>query len=109
MMEDALLMGRFESGRVAFQPVTFDLASFCKRVRGEMETATNGVCPIQLQIKKLPANAVKYSAPGKLVCLSVSKQGDDAVFQSRIMAAAFQRRIATPASVSFILRQVGAH
>lgn len=99
MMEDVLLMGRFESGRIPFKPLPFDLAAFCNRVKDEMETATNRSCPIHLEIKKIPAkaigdetvlrhilsnllsNAIKYSAPGKSVHLTVSKRAEDAVFQ----------------------------
>jgi PAS domain S-box-containing protein len=99
MMEDVLLMGRFDSARVEFNPVRFDLKSFCERLCGEMETARNHRCPIRLTVEgkvetvqgdetvlrhiltNLISNAVKYSAAGEPVDLHVARRSKDIVFR----------------------------
>jgi PAS domain S-box-containing protein len=99
MMEDVLLMGRFDSGRMEFKPVAFDLASFCRRLREEMETTRNRRCSIQLTVEgkvakaqgdegvlrhiltNLLSNAMKYSEAGQPVVLAVSRRGKQAIFR----------------------------
>lgn len=93
MMEDVLLLGRFDSGGTDFKPAALDLVTFLQRVRDEMESATNRRCPISLRIDgELPSaradeavlrhiltnllsNAAKYSEAGQPVELTVRREG----------------------------------
>ena len=99
LMEDVLLLGRVESGRMGYHPVNFDLREFCQRLIDEMRSATGGRCPLVFNEKgteptargdetllrhifhNLLANGIKYSAPGQTVRLNVERAGEDAVFQ----------------------------
>ncbi len=99
MMEDVLLTGRTESGRIEFKPVAFDLMSFCQRLCDEMETARNRRSAIKLTVKgkvagacgdetvlrhiltNLLSNALKFSAAGEAVELNVSREKDNAIFR----------------------------
>lgn len=97
MMEDVLLLGRVEEGRLQFRPDPIDLAAFCRRMTDEMHSATMHKCPIRLRmegslsearadeslvrhiIANLLSNASKYSPQGTPVEFSISRDGDDAV------------------------------
>lgn len=99
MMEDVLLLGRFESDRQQFRPDDVHLAGCCRRLADEMRSATGGKCPVQLDIApelplgrvdesllrhiltNLVSNAVKYSPAGATVWLRLSREGHQAVFQ----------------------------
>ncbi len=99
MMEEVLVLGRAESGRMDFVPVSFDLHSFCQRVGDEVASVTARRCPIQVRFGQIPAtangdenilrhilsnllvNAVKYSAEGKPVTLSLSRKGAEAILK----------------------------
>jgi signal transduction histidine kinase len=89
LMEEVLLLGRFDAGKMEFQPAPLDLASFCRRLVDEMLSATHRRCPIHLTVGYLPpsvegderllrhiftnllTNAVKYSEPGVPVSFSL--------------------------------------
>ncbi len=93
LMEDILLLGKFEAARMVCQPETADLAALCRRCVNEILSATDGGCPIQLVAEGLAelawvdesllcpilinllSNAVKYSPAGQLVELRVVRQG----------------------------------
>jgi PAS domain S-box-containing protein len=99
MMEEVLLLGRFESGRLRCAPDDLHLPAFCKRLADEMRSAINGRCLIGLTLAEFPAlvradetllrhiltnllsNAVKYSPPGAEVEFQVGRSGRDAVFR----------------------------
>jgi PAS domain S-box-containing protein len=98
MMEEVLFLGRLDSERAEFKPAGLDLATLCQRVCDEMQSATNGRCPIALHIDgglagacgdeavlrhiltNLLSNAVKYSEPGQPAELVVRREYDTAVF-----------------------------
>jgi len=98
MMDDVLLLGRFDAGQQKLQPAELHLAAWCRRFVDEMRSATSGRCPIELFLAEfepivradegilrhilanLLSNAVKYSRPGEAVHLRVEQQGADAVF-----------------------------
>ncbi|HEY3861043.1 MAG TPA: HAMP domain-containing sensor histidine kinase [Verrucomicrobiae bacterium] len=98
LMEDVLLLGRVESGRMGYHPHAFDLPDFCRRIIDEMLSATSRRCPLEFIengidapargdetllrhiFHNLLANGVKYSSPGQPVRLSVEREGDNAVF-----------------------------
>jgi PAS domain S-box-containing protein len=97
LMEEVLLLSRFEAGKMNFQPAPLDLANLCRRIVGEAYSATDRVCPIELHAPSLPgaaeaderlvrhifsnllSNAVKYSEPGSPVRLSLEAHGGEAV------------------------------
>jgi PAS domain S-box-containing protein len=99
MMEEVLLLGRFESGRLHFKPDDLLLSAWCRRLVDEMQAATNHVCPVELVAGSFPplvrtdesllrhiltnllSNAIKYSAPGSPVRFAVERDGRDAVFR----------------------------
>jgi PAS domain S-box-containing protein len=99
MMEDVLLLGRFDSDGTEFKPAPLDLAAFCRRVRDEMDSATSRRCPIVLRFEgdfagargdegvmrhiltNLLSNAVKYSPAGEAVDLSVSRDAAHGVIR----------------------------
>ncbi len=98
LMEEVLLLGRVESGRMQCRRDAFDLADFCTRLVDEQLSATNRKCPVSLQLGALPgpacgdatllrhifgnliANAAKYSPAGRPVRFGVQCERDTAVF-----------------------------
>ena len=101
MMEQALLLGRVESGGLAFTPAQLDLQSFCEKLADEQRSASHARCPIVVQVadfggqargdeallrhifSNLLSNAVKYSPKGSTVIFSVERADHDAVFVVR--------------------------
>ncbi|MFO1501670.1 MAG: PAS domain S-box protein [Verrucomicrobiota bacterium] len=96
LMEEVLLLGRFEAGKMNCQPAPFDLPSFSRRLVDEMLSATDRRCPIDLDVAapseasaderllrhiftNLITNAVKYSEPGQPVRLRIRVEGRDAI------------------------------
>ncbi|WP_193211301.1 PAS domain S-box protein [Luteolibacter marinus] len=85
LMEDVLLLGRLDSGRMEFTPRPLDLAGLCRRLVDEVRSTTDARCPIEFSTSGLPAeacaderllrhillnllsNAVKYSPAGQPV------------------------------------------
>jgi PAS domain S-box-containing protein len=99
LMEEVLLLGRVEAGKMHCKPERFDLAGFCKRMVEEQLAANHRRCPIRLEFHagdlavrgdesllrhifvNLLSNAVKYSAEGREVGFSVRRKGRDAIFE----------------------------
>ena len=97
MMEDVLLLGRVEAGRLGFKPGTVHLANLIGSVVDEMLSATAGSCPIKTEISdsldgtcadesllrhllvNLLSNAIKYSPPGSPVVVRVTRVDRDIV------------------------------
>lgn len=98
MMNEVLLLGRFDAGRMEFQPAPIDLPIFCQRVADDIAAAIDRRCPIHLDLQgdltgaagdeallghiftNLLSNAVKYSPPGSPVHFRLQRQGQDALF-----------------------------
>ena len=98
MMEEVLLLGRVEAGKMTCRPAALDLAVFGQRLVDEVTSATNGRCPIQFTaassmgeaqadesllrhiLTNLLNNAVKYSREGNAVEFRVEARGHLAVF-----------------------------
>jgi signal transduction histidine kinase len=99
MMEDVLVLGRVEAGKMEFKPALFDLRAFCHRIVDELQSATNQRCPVQLKMDgvgppaygdenvlrhilgNLLANAIKYSPENEPVTLDAAANGTHAVFR----------------------------
>ena len=93
MMEDVLMIGRLDSGKLAFQPCALDLGVLCRRIVDEVLSVTEKRCPIELRLEGLEdtaqadepllqhifgnllSNAVKYSPAGSPVDFSVRRDG----------------------------------
>jgi PAS domain S-box-containing protein len=101
MMEEVLLLGRVEAGKMTCRPVPMDLVSFCEKLVDEIGSATTNRCSIQLSAPRdLPEaqadesllrhifnnllnNAVKYSPNGSAVQFTLEAHGPLAVFTVR--------------------------
>ncbi|HKQ39285.1 MAG TPA: sensor histidine kinase, partial [Verrucomicrobiae bacterium] len=99
MMEEVLVLGRVESGKMDFKPTEFDLHSLCNRIRDEIQSATGQRCPIDFQADGIPgiargdenvlrhilsnllSNAVKYSEASQPVTFSVGRENGTAIFR----------------------------
>jgi signal transduction histidine kinase len=97
LMEEVLLIGRLDAGKMDFQPKEMDLRNLCERLADEVASATNQVCPINVQFhgdldnakgddrllrhifNNLLSNAVKYSEPGRPVDFVIERQGRNVV------------------------------
>ncbi len=101
LIDEVLLLGRIEAGRLAFQPRPLDLPAFCRRLADEVQQASGNRCPIDVTTLEtlLPAhsdetllrhilvnlltNAVKYSPIHTPVSLSISVIANDAILTVR--------------------------
>jgi PAS domain S-box-containing protein len=101
LMEEVLVLGMVEAGRLNFQPAPLDLLSFCRRLGDELQSATNNKCPIQIAAPReaatafaderllqhiftnLLSNAVKYSPAGSPVEFDLERDGAHAICRVR--------------------------
>jgi signal transduction histidine kinase len=99
LIEEVLLLGRVETGRMECRPAPVDLAALCERVLGDVNAATQNRCPIELAnavtadqvtldeslaviiLTNLLSNAVKYSEPGQPVRLALRRDARDLVIE----------------------------
>lgn len=99
LMEDVLLLGQADAGKLEFKPSPLDLREFLSRLIDELHAATQHRCPIRLNAGTLPlrvmaderllrhvftnllSNAVKYSADESPVDLQVEPEGPDLIFR----------------------------
>lgn len=99
LMEQVLLLGRAEAGKLTCKPQPLDLAVFSARIIDEALSISDRKCPIALQIeddlsgacadeallrhvfRNLVVNAVKYSPAGSEVRLRIRRDGKAAVFE----------------------------
>lgn len=97
LMEEVLLLGMAEAGRLEFKPASLDLAAFCSRIVREVLSGAEHKCEIEVNAQagllratgderllshifsNLLNNAVKYSADGGRVRLDLQRQGREAV------------------------------
>ena len=97
LMEEVLLIGSFDAGKMDFRPISLDLAGFAGRLVDEVLSATDRRCPILLTVDEMTGsahaderllrhiltnlltNAVKYSEAGKTVHFEITVDGADAV------------------------------
>lgn len=97
LMEEVLLIGSFDAGKMQFKPAELDLPALVAELIDEVLSATNGRCPIQFSSEDVPrvgnadkrllrhiftnllTNAVKYSEPGRPVELRLGRDGSELV------------------------------
>jgi signal transduction histidine kinase len=100
-MEEVLLLGKLDAGRMACEPEPMDLRTVLARIVGDVLAATGGQCGIDFAYQPLESsaladerllrhvftnllgNAVKYSEPGGRIEFAVQRRGDDALFTVR--------------------------
>lgn len=98
MMEQVLLLGRAEEGKIDWRPSPLDLPELCSKLVDEELSSTHRRCPVQLTVEgefsdalmdealvrhiigNLLSNAVKYSPEGSPVDFHLRREGDEAVF-----------------------------
>jgi PAS domain S-box-containing protein len=96
-MEEVLLLGSFDAGRMEFGPATLGLRTFVQTLVAEVLSATGHRCPIELTLLEMPreiegderllrhiltnllTNAVKYSGAGRAVRLEIARAGAEMV------------------------------
>jgi signal transduction histidine kinase len=101
LIEEVLLLGRVEEGRMQFTPVPVELEKLCRALCDEMVSATGGQCELPFRaanslagavsdeallrhiLTNLLSNAVKYSEPGQAVEFSAERRRGEAIFTIR--------------------------
>ncbi len=108
MLNDILLLGQAEAGKLEFDPTSVDLVQFCRNLVEDLQLAANPKNPLSeamleerirftCQCQSLPANidekllrqilsnllsnAIKYSPSGSTVQFNLTYVNDNAVFQ----------------------------
>lgn len=97
LMEEVLLLGKFEAGKMSLERRALDLRSLAQVVANDVVTATEQRCPIEVECETIPIeavgderllrhifvnllnNAVKYSEPGQPVSFRIERDGVEAV------------------------------
>jgi PAS domain S-box-containing protein len=97
LMEEVLLIGSFDAGRMQFKPTLLELRTFMRRLVDEVLSATKWRCPIEFLLAEMPTkvqaderllrhiftnvltNAVKYSDAGRVVQFEIVCAGTDIV------------------------------
>lgn len=97
LMEQVLVLGSAEAGRLAWNPSPLDLPDLCAKLVDEGLSATNRRCPVNFAsegdfadasmdeallrhiFSNLLSNAVKYSPEGAAVDFRLCREGDEAV------------------------------
>lgn len=98
MIDEVLLLGRMEDGKLTFSVEPLDLRLFPRVIVDELISATHGTNPIDLDLVgdldgargdealmrhifgNLLSNACKYSLPGERVRFEIVREGDEARF-----------------------------
>jgi len=97
IMEEVLLIGSFDAGKMEFKLAALDLRTFVRGLVDEVLSATSQQCPIELSISEMPAeiqgderllrhiftnlltNAVKYSDAGQAVRFEIGRVGAEVI------------------------------
>lgn len=98
LMEQVLVLGRADAGKLSFSPGSVDLAALCHKLADESSSTAVRKCPVTTSVAEdlagatadesllrhifsnLLSNAAKYSADGSPVEFTVAREGGDAVF-----------------------------
>src|SRR4029077_4714347 len=97
LMEEALLIGSLDAGKMEFKAASLELRTFARRLVDEVLSATGRRCPIELLLGDIPAeiqaderllrhiftnlltNAVKYSDAGRAVRFEIGRVGAEVI------------------------------
>jgi PAS domain S-box-containing protein len=101
LMEEVLVLGIVEAGKLDFRPAPLDFSGFCRRLVDDLQSATNHKCPVQISAPEdvkaafaderllqpiftnLLSNAVKYSPADSVVHLDIERDAEMAVCRIR--------------------------
>ncbi len=101
LIDDVLLLAKFDAGRLSCNPASINLEIFCARTIAEVETAASREGAIQFHragahadacadesllqhiLVNLLGNALKFSPPGQAVEFTLTRRGRDAEFAIR--------------------------
>lgn len=101
LMEEVLLLGRVEAGKMACRRMSVELPVVCAQIIEEASSTANGRCPVEFRVKgdlpiaqadesllrhifgNLLNNAVKYSQAGSPIDFVIESRGPNAVFTVR--------------------------
>jgi PAS domain S-box-containing protein len=97
LMEEVLLLGTLDAGKMEFKPALLEIRTFLRRLVDEVLSATNRRCPIELLVDETPVeiqaderllrhiftnlltNAIKYSDAGRVVRFEIECVGAELV------------------------------
>jgi PAS domain S-box-containing protein len=97
LMEELLLLGSLDAGKMELRPAPLDLQTFVRKLVDEVLSAANRRCPIELSFAEMPAeiqaderllqhiftnlltNAIKYSDAGQMVGFEIRWTGTEMV------------------------------
>ncbi|MBV8351444.1 MAG: GAF domain-containing protein [Verrucomicrobia bacterium] len=97
LMEEVLLLGSLDGGKMRFKPALMELRTFVERLLDEVSSATQQRCPIKLALSETPSevhaderllrhiftnlltNAIKYSDVGQIVRFEIGCAGAELV------------------------------
>jgi PAS domain S-box-containing protein len=101
LMEEVLLLGMVEAGKMDYKPASADLPAFCRHLIDELHSATDRKCPVLFHAPSIPmdafadkrllrhifsnllSNAVKYSPAGSPVEFEIERRGNEAICRIR--------------------------
>ena len=101
LMEEVLLLGMVEAGKMDFKPAPADLPAFCRHLIDELRSATDGKCPVEFMADAIPeesfadkrllrhifsnllSNAAKYSPEKSPIAFTIQREGPEAVCRVR--------------------------
>ena len=101
LMEEVLLLGMVEAGKMEFKPAELDLNLFCRRIVDELQSGMNNKCPVAISISadatqafaderllqhvftNLLSNAAKFSPENSPVHFDIERDGRDAICRIR--------------------------
>ena len=104
LMEDVLLLGRLDSGRMEFTPRPLDLAALCRRLVDEVISTTGSRCPIDFSTAELPDGAMADERLLRHILLNLL---NNAVKYSRGDQAVIFRAAVDADSVKFVVKDHG--
>jgi PAS domain S-box-containing protein len=101
LMEEVLLLGMVEAGKMDFKPAPANLPAFCRHLIDELHSATDSKCPVDFNCGTIPeesyadkrllrhifsnllSNAAKYSPVKSRIAFTIEREGLEAICRVR--------------------------